>query len=74
MKPQDIVFFTILVAFLFFKKYTWLVYAGIGSLFLSIPLFATWTFFTAQRLTWYAMAFLAIFVLSELVTRKGESV
>ncbi|OGH14355.1 MAG: hypothetical protein A2687_01875 [Candidatus Levybacteria bacterium RIFCSPHIGHO2_01_FULL_38_26] len=57
MKLQDIVF---IVAFLFLiyrGNPKLAVFAGIISLFLSIPLFSSWIFFTAERLTWYAAAF-----------------
>jgi len=60
MKPQDIVFFIILV-FLFHKRVSkYFVFAGIVALTVAIPLFATWVFFTAERLTWYAAAFFLI--------------
>lgn len=58
MKPQDIIFFIVFAILVITKKPRWLVYAGLGSLVLSIPLFASWVFFTAERLTWYAAAFL----------------
>lgn len=57
MKPQDVAFLVIL-AFLIWKRNSrLLVMAGLLALILAIPLFATWTFFTAERLTWYAAAF-----------------
>lgn len=58
MKPQDIIFLIIFAALLIVKKKQWFVYAGLGSLALAIPLFSSWIFFTAERLTWYAAAFL----------------
>lgn len=57
MKIQDIAFILAFVVLLLAKQPKLFVYAGLGMLFLSIPLFATWTFFTAERLTWYAAAF-----------------
>lgn len=57
MKPQDIAFIFVLIVLLTAKKSVWFVYAGLFSLLLAIPLFATWVFFTAERLTWYAAAF-----------------
>jgi len=63
MKPQDIVFFLVLGALLGARKPRLLVFAGLSSLILAIPLFATWTFFTAERLTWYAAAFFLTFIL-----------
>ncbi len=58
LKPQDIIFLLIIV-FLFIKKNPkFLVYAGLLCLILSIPLFAFWIFFTAERLIMYAAGFL----------------
>lgn len=71
MKPQDIIFFITLAYILWRKKPRILVFAAVISLALSIPLFATWTFFTAERLTWYAVGYLASYlVLSYLPTHK----
>lgn len=58
MKPQDILFIIILIALLFLRKPRLLVLAGLICLFLSIPLFARWVFFTAERLDYYAAGFL----------------
>ena len=63
MKPQDIVFFLTFGALLAIRKPQLFVFAGLGSLALAIPLFATWTFFTAERLTWYAAAFFMTFII-----------
>ena len=63
MKPQDIVFFLTFGALLAIRKPRLLVFAGLGSLALAIPMFATWTFFTAERLTWYAAAFFMAFII-----------
>ena len=63
MKPQDIVFFLTFGVLLASRKPRLLVFAGLGSLVLAIPLFATWTFFTAERLTWYAAAFFMAFII-----------
>lgn len=57
MKPQDIIFLFIIAVLLIINKKNWFVYAGLWSLVLAIPLFASWVFFTAERLTWYAAAF-----------------
>lgn len=66
LKPQDLLFFLVL-ALLFIKKDPKLfVWAGLISLILSIPLFAEWIFFTAQRLTWYAFAFFLVAVILKL--------
>lgn len=58
MKPQDILFIIILVALLVLRKPKILVWFGLISLLLSIPLFANWVFFTAERLVMYALGFL----------------
>lgn len=66
MKIQDIIFL-IALAFLIYKKDPrWAAMAGLGSLALSIPLFATWIFFTAERLTWYAAAFFLLSIVFHL--------
>lgn len=57
MKIQDIIFLVILLILIFKKDPKWFSLAGIISLFLSIPLFSLWIFFTAERLTWYGSAF-----------------
>lgn len=73
MKIQDLAFFITLVVLLLVRRPIYLVWAGLGSLVLSIPLFATWVFFTAERLTWYAAAFFFTFILISLLwARKVE--
>jgi hypothetical protein len=62
MKIQDIVFIIIVVGLFLFKKKELFVWTGIVCLSCSIPLFAKWIFFTAERLTWYAVAFFLIFL------------
>lgn len=69
MKPQDIVFFFTMGALLAVKKPRLFVWAGLICLAVSIPLFATWTFFTAERLTWYAAAFFAVFIIISHIRR-----
>ena len=63
MKIQDILFFIVLLIIFLLKRPRFFVYAGLASLVLAIPLFATWTFFTAERLTLYAAVFFLCFVL-----------
>lgn len=63
MKPQDILFFVVFAALLVLHKPRLYVMSGLMCLLLAIPLFATWTFFTAERLTWYAAAFFAAFII-----------
>jgi len=67
MKPQDIGFFLVLVSLFAVRRPVLFVWAGLVSLVLAIPLFATWTFFTAERLTWYAAAFFLAFILISLL-------
>lgn len=56
MKIQDIAFFIIFVFIILSKRPHWATIMGLVFLFLSIPLFSFWVFFTAERLTWYAAA------------------
>jgi len=67
MKIQDIGFILACIALLFIRRPILFVCAGLACLVLAIPLFATWTFFTAERLTWYAAAFFLIFILISLL-------
>lgn len=64
MKAQDILFFLIFLFLLYKRNSKWATGTGLVCLVLSIPLFAMWVFFTAERLTWYAAGFflLAIFL------------
>lgn len=71
MKPQDIVFIVALIALIFLKKPKLFVTAGMFCLLVSIPLFAKWIFFTAERLTWYSAAFFLSAVLFYL-GKKGK--
>lgn len=72
MKPQDIIFFLILAFLIYKRKSRWLVIVGILSLLISIPLFAKWIFFTAERLTWYAAGFFFIACILELWNMRKE--
>lgn len=67
MKPQDAVFFLALLVLFIIRKPRLFLVAGLSSLVLSIPLFASWIFFTAERLTWYAAAFFAAFIIISLL-------
>ncbi len=66
MKIQDVIFLIVLAGIILTRKPKLLVFAGLGSLILAIPLFAKWVFFTAERLTWYAAGFFLIFTLYRL--------
>ena len=70
MKIQDILFFIVLAFFLWKRDPQWAAIAGLISLVGAIPLFATWTFFTAERLTWYAAAFFVLSIAFYLWTLK----
>ena len=69
-KPQDLIFLIVLALLLLKKDAKLFAYAGIISLIISMPLFAKWIFFTAQRLTWYSLAFFIIAVILNLVSFK----
>lgn len=56
MKIQDVVFFIIFVFLILSQRPRWTVIIGLFFLFLAIPLFSFWIFFTAERLIWYAAA------------------
>lgn len=66
MKPQDVGFFILFAILLFNRRTVFFVWVGLACLALAIPLFATWVFFTAERLTWYAAAYFLVFVLISL--------
>ncbi len=64
MKIQDIIFLCLLILSLLKRDVRLMAIVGLLTLALSIPLFANWIFFTAERLTWYAASF---FLLSSLI-------
>ncbi len=66
-KPQDIVFIIVLILLLIKRDPKLFVYSGLLCLGFSIPLFAKWIFFTAERLTWYAFIFFLIAVILNLI-------
>lgn len=66
MKIQDILFLVICAFLLWKRNPRWAAVMGLLSLLAAIPLFATWTFFTAERLTWYAAAFFLLSILFSL--------
>lgn len=73
MKPQDLLFFATFAVLLYVRRPILFVWAGLVSLVVSLPLFAFWIFFTAERLTWYAAAFfLSGIVLSLMMPRKVQ--
>jgi len=70
MKPQDILFFVFFGLLLAARIPRLFIFAGLICLALSMPLFAGWVFFTAQRLTWYAAAFFGVYVFIELIVKR----
>ncbi len=66
MKPQDSIFLIVLLLLIYKRDSRLTAILGIGSLILAIPLFATWTFFTAERLTWYAAGFFLLSIIFAL--------
>jgi hypothetical protein len=58
MKPQDVIFGLLFLFVLWRQKSQPAVFLGLSCLLLAMPLFQFWIFFTAERLVWYATAFL----------------
>lgn len=70
MKIQDILFLVVLI-FLFFKKDSKLsLFFGLGSIFVSIPLFYLQIFFTAQHLIWYSLGFFILTIALTIFKEK----
>lgn len=63
VKLQDIGFVTILIILIVRRKLKAFVFAGLVCFVLAIPLFALHIFFTAERLTWYAVAFILTYTI-----------
>lgn len=72
MKPQDIIFFLIFIFVLIKKDAQISTVLGLFSLLLATVLFATWTFFTAERLTWYGGAFFFLAIVFLVVKSHNE--
>ncbi len=67
MKIQDLLF-VIFFSFLLYKRNPKIAVAsGLILLFASIPLFARWVFFTAERFVWYAAAFFLLSVVFHVI-------
>jgi hypothetical protein len=60
MKIQDILFFVVFIPLLLKKHPGITAGVGIFCLFLAIPLYAKWVFFTAERLVWYGVSLLTL--------------
>jgi hypothetical protein len=67
MKVQDIFFVGLFLFVLWQRKERLSIIMGLMCLFLAIPLFKFWIFFTAERLTWYAAAFFALAIALSLM-------
>jgi hypothetical protein len=63
MKIQDIIFTIVFLITLLKRNSTISIIAGLFCLFLSIPLFALWVFFTAEHLVWYAAGFFLLSII-----------
>lgn len=70
MKAQDIVFFILLIVLLLRPNPRILLFFGLGSLLIAIPLFAKWIFFTAERLTWYAGVFFFFAIVFSFIQQR----
>jgi len=70
MKPQDILFFIVLLFFVYKHNPKLAAGAGIICLIASIPLFAKWIFFTAERLTWYGAGFFLLAIIFYFFDKK----
>lgn len=70
MKIQDALFFFLFFALCFIRKDRLFLYTGLICLMLAIPLFYTWVFFTAERLTWYGAGFILTFLAVQVYLGK----
>jgi len=66
VKTQDLIFGVIFLLVVLARRQRLAMVVGLLFLGLSIPLFRFWIFFTAERLTWYAAAFFAYSVVTQL--------
>jgi hypothetical protein len=70
MKPQDIIFIIIIIILIWKKSPKLSIATGLISLFLAIPLFHFWIFFTAERLTWYATIFFLLAIITIYIKKN----
>jgi len=73
MKIQDIVFLVCLTVLCMIRKDRWALYIGLLCFLAAIPLFYGWIFFTGERLTWYGVAFIAMYIGKQIVSIRKES-
>lgn len=70
MKIQDVAFFVVLALVIFRGNPKLATFCGMLCLFLSIPLFSFWIFFTAERLVWYAGVFFLLALILNIYSRS----
>lgn len=63
MKPQDLIFLSIMLLLLFSKNHKIFAALAIGLLIIAIPLFEFWKFFTAERMVLYSVICIVISVI-----------
>jgi hypothetical protein len=73
MKIQDILFIFLFIILIIKGKSNLSAIFGIISISLSIPLFAKWIFFTAERLTWYGAGFILLSAIQVLFQLKDKN-
>ncbi len=66
MKPQDLLFIVSLFLILRFSKEQFIPAIALICIVMAIPLYATWTFFTAERLIWYAAFLITCYLIREV--------
>ena len=72
MKIQDLGFLFIFLVVGWTKNDRIATLAGLLCLFLAMPLFAFWVFFTAQRLVIYAAAFFLLSTILQIVKARRK--
>lgn len=70
MKIQDLVFILVFLLVFWRRSAHLAAIVGLLCLFLAIPLFKFWIFFTAERLTWYAAAFFTLAIIQQLYENR----
>lgn len=72
MKIQDIVFISVLLILLVFRKPRVFVITGLACFLLAIPFFSRWIFFTGERLTWYGAAFITLGIIGMYCKKEKQ--
>lgn len=72
MKIQDLIFLLILIIMIRVNHFRITVAAALICLLISVPLFWKWFFFTAERMTWYAGAFILLGIIQVIFFRDDE--